>query len=146
MSIRRVAAALLAASLVAGCGLMAARQEQREARVVGDRLTAAGFRRVPADTPVKQEHLGRMPKLLFTSATTRHRERRYLLADPDRCRCLYVGDEAAYQRYTNLELAKEEKTSAAAAKRDDRNAGVNDLPPEIDAFAVDIELDTKGAN
>jgi hypothetical protein len=102
MSIRRVAAALLAASLVAGCGLMAARQEQREARVVGDRLTAAGFRRV-----------------------------------------LYVGDEAAYQRYTNLELAKEEKTSAAAAKRDDRNAGVNDLPPELDAFEVDIEADIK---
>jgi hypothetical protein len=143
MSVRRVAAALVLASLVAGCGLMAARREQREARIVGDRLVAAGFRPVPADTPVKREHLARMPKLLFTSTTTRRRERRYLLADPDRCRCLYVGDEAAYQRYTNLELAKEEKTSATAARRDDRNAGVNDLSPELDAFEVDIEADIK---
>jgi hypothetical protein len=143
MSVRRVAATLLAASLVAGCGLMAARQDQKEARVVGDRLVAAGFRRVPADTPAKQEHLARMPKLLFTSTTTKRRERRYLLADPDRCRCLYVGDEAAYQRYTNLELAKEEKSSAAAARREDRNAGVNDLSPELDAFEVDIEADIK---
>ena len=123
---------------------MAERRERREAEVVGDRLVAAGFRRVPADTPAKQEHLAKMPKLLFTSATTGRRERRYLLADPDRCRCLYVGDEAAYQRYTNIELAKEEATSAAAARRDDRNAGVNDLPPELDAFEVDIEADTRG--
>ena len=49
---------------------MAARQDQKEARVVGDRLVAAGFRRVPADTPAKQEHLARMPKLLFTSTAT----------------------------------------------------------------------------
>ena len=143
MSVRRVAATLLVASLAAGCGLAAERRERREAEVVGDRLMAAGFRRVPADTPAKQEHLARMPKLLFTSTTTKRRERRYLLADTDRCRCLYVGDDAAYQRYTNLELAKEEKSSAAAARREDRNAGVNDLPPELDAFEVDIESDIK---
>jgi hypothetical protein len=123
---------------------MAERRERREAEVVGARLVAAGFRRVPADTPAKQEHLTQMPKLLFAARTTKRGQRRYLLADPDRCRCLYVGDEAAYQRYTNLELAQEETASGAAARRDDRNAGINDLPPEIDAFEVDIELDAKG--
>lgn len=124
---------------------MAERRDRHEAEVVGDRLVAAGFRRVPADTPAKQEQLERMPKLLFASTTTKRGQRRYLLADPHRCRCLYVGDEAAYQRYTNLELAEEERASMAAARRDDRNAGVNDLPPEIDAFQADIEVDVKGA-
>jgi hypothetical protein len=143
MSVRHLATALLVASLTAGCGLLA---ERRAAAALDERLEAAGFRRVPADTAAKREHLARMPERLFTTTTTKRGERRYLLADPDRCGCLYVGDEAAYQRYTNLELAQEETASAAAARRDDRNAGVNDLPPEIDAFAVDIELDTKGAN
>jgi len=124
---------------------MTERRERHEAEVVGDRLVAAGFRRVPADTPAKQEHLGKMPKLLFASTKTKSGQRRYLLPDPDRCRCLYVGDEAAYQRYTNLELAQEERTSSAAARRDDRNAGVNDLPPEIGAFEADIEMDVQGA-
>ena len=128
------------ASLTAGCGLMAERREGQEAKVVGDRLVAAGFRRYPADTPAKQTQLGKLPKLLF--ASTRERgQRRYLLADPDRCRCLYVGDEAAYQKYTNLELAKEDADSTAAAAREDRNAGVNDLAPDISAFEIDVVVE-----
>jgi len=138
MSVRHLAAALLVASLTAGCGLLA---ERRAAATLNERLVAAGFRGVPADTPAKREHLAKMPKLVFTSTTTKNGERRYLLADPDRCRCLYVGDEAAYQRYTNLELAQEETGSAAAAARGDRNAGVNDEAPGIGAFELDREME-----
>jgi hypothetical protein len=142
MSVRQLATALLVASFTAGCGLLA---ERRAAATLDERLEAAGFRRVPADTAAKREHLAKMPRRLFTTTTTERGQRRYLLADPDRCGCLYVGNEAAYQRYTNLELAQEETASAAAARRDDRNAGVNDLDPAIDAFVVDIEMEAEGA-
>ena len=117
---------------------MAERRERHEAEVLGNRLVAAGFRRVPADTPAKQAHLASMPKLLFSS-TTKNGQRRYVLADPDRCRCLYVGDEAAYQRYTNLELAQEEAASTRAAEREDRNAGAADSGPDaIGPFQGDV--------
>jgi hypothetical protein len=65
--------------------------------------------------------------------------KRYLPADPERCRCLYVGDDADFQRYTDLELRQEEKSSVAAQKRDDRLAGVNDVTPDITGFEMDIE-------
>jgi len=137
MSVRPLCAALILGCLVAGCGMMAGRQERQEAEVIGERLVAAG--RKPADTPAKQAHLAKMPNLLFTSATNKQGQKRYLLADPDRCRCLYIGDEADYQRYTTLELNQEAKSSTAAQKRDDRLAGVNDRAPDIDAFEFDIE-------
>jgi hypothetical protein len=138
MNPRRLAVALLLLSFTAGCGLMAERREHHEADVVGKRLVAAGFRAVPADTPAKQAHLASMPKLLFSSIT-KHGQRRYVLADPDRCRCLYVGDEAAYQRYTNLELQSEERTTARAIERADRNAGAGDSGPEsIGPFQGDV--------
>jgi hypothetical protein len=119
---------------------MAGRQERHEAEVIGKRLEAAGFRPAPADTPAKQAQLARMPKLLFTSTTNKQGQKRYLLADPDRCRCLYVGDEDDYQRYTNLELRQEERTSTAAQKRDDRLAGVNDAAPDIIGYELELEM------
>ena len=131
-------AAILLVFLTAGCGLMAERQEHHEADVVGKRLVQAGFRRLPADTPAKQAHLRTMPNLLFTSIA-RHGRRSYVLADPDRCRCLYVGDEDAYQRYTNLELEHEEASSSRAAKRDDQRAGAADAGPDaIGPFQGDV--------
>ena len=135
---RSLSAALLLAFVAASCGLVAGRHERHEAEVVGTRLVAAGFRRIPADTPAKQAHLESMPKLLFSSIR-KNGQRRYVLADPDRCRCLYVGDEAAYQRYTNLELEHEEAASTRAATRDDRNAGAADAGPEsIGPFQGDV--------
>jgi hypothetical protein len=138
MSVRYVSAALILGWLATGCG-MTARQERQEAKVLGERLVAAGFRPAPADTPEKQAQLAKMPKLLFTSTKNKQGQKRYLLADPDRCRCLYVGDEDDYQRYTNLELRQEEKTSAAAQKRDDRLAGVNDTAPDIVGYELELE-------
>ena len=139
MSVRTLWAALVLGSLAGGCRMMAGRQERQEAEVVGKRLVAAGFRPVPADTPAKRTQLAKMPNLLFTSTTNKQGQKRYLLADPDRCRCLYIGDEADYQRYTSLELGQEEKTSVAAQKRDDRLAGVNDAAPDIVGYELELE-------
>ena len=141
MSVRFLMATSMLACIAAGCGLMSEVRERNEAEVVGKRLVAAGFKAVPADTPAKQTQLAAMPKLLFTTKTTKTGKQRWLLADPDRCRCLYVGDAAAYERYGDLELAQEERESDAADKRADALAGVNDLEPEISAFEMDVVME-----
>ena len=136
MSLKFVGVALLVA--MAGCGLTGAGRERKQADAIGARLVAAGFRRAPADTAAKRAHLETMPKLLFSSVVL-DGQRRWVLADADRCHCLYVGDEAAYQRYTTLEIAGEGAASMRAAERSDRNAGAGDRGPEsIGPFVDDV--------
>ena len=118
-------AVLVVAVGLAGCALVSGPSERKRAEVVGNRLVAAGFHAVPADTPEKKAHLATMPKLLF-STVVRDGKRRHLLADPYRCLCVYVGDDAAYRRYTQLEIAGEDAASLRAQKHEDMDAGAND--------------------
>lgn len=99
--------------------------------MVGQRLLTAGFRAIPADTPEKKAHLETMPKLLFSSVM-RDGQRRYLLADPYSCHCLYVGDEAAYDRYTDIEVGRELSASERAEAR--QEAGVVAVDREREFF------------
>ena len=62
-------------------------------------LAAAGFQARTADNPDRQAMLGRLPakKILLRSYNgVSH----YVYADPKGCNCIYVGDAAAYQAYT----------------------------------------------
>jgi hypothetical protein len=127
---------LVAAVDLAGCALMSEREQAKHAAVVGNRLLASGFRALPADTPAKKAHLETMPKLLFSSVV-RDGKRRYVLADPYRCHCVYVGDEAAYQRYTDLEIAQEIGSSRTRNEEvmREKDQGIGSLGP-YDADAV----------
>jgi hypothetical protein len=119
----------VAAAAAAGCALSSGLRHREEAEVIGQRLQAAGFHAVPADTPERQVRLERLPPLLF-STVVRDGERRYVLADPYRCRCAYVGDEAAYARYSRLEVAREDAASERAAELTDEEAGEVDRKME----------------
>jgi hypothetical protein len=114
-TIARALAPLLLVTL-GGCSLSDAIHHRQEGEVVGQRLLTAGFHAIPADTPEKKAHLETMPKLLFSSVV-RDGQRRYLLADPYSCHCLYVGDEAAYDRYTEIEIGRELSASERAEAR-----------------------------
>jgi hypothetical protein len=63
-----------------------------------DMLAAAGFTLVPANTPQRQASLKALPPHKFV-----HQVRDNLVvftyADPTICDCLYVGNQAAYDRY-----------------------------------------------
>jgi hypothetical protein len=63
-----------------------------------DLLAAAGFSLVPANTPQRQASLSTLPPHKFV-----HQIRNNLVvftyADPTICDCLYVGNQAAYDRY-----------------------------------------------
>lgn len=80
-------------------------------------LAAAGFHQRAADTSERLAHLQSLPpQKLFSK--TRDGELYYLYADQEFCNCLYVGDEAAYDRYQNLSIEKQIVGEEEAAAMD----------------------------
>ena len=88
---------LAACVAVAGC---AAQVQQKE-----DLLAAAGFTLVPANTPERQAKLAAMPPHKFVHQV-RNNAVVFTYADPTICDCLYVGNQAAYDRYRQEVFAK----------------------------------------
>jgi hypothetical protein len=104
---RRTALRLLVPGLalvVAACATMAGDTESR--------LQKAGFRAVPADTPQKMAHLRTLPDRRLVSRTHQGQSY-YVYADPDYCKCMYVGRAKQYQAYQ--QLAKQERAAEDAA-------------------------------
>lgn len=68
-------------------------------------LSAAGFQMRLSDTPEKLASLQALPPRRLVP---QEREGRlyYVYADPEVCRCLYVGTEPQYQEYQRLALQK----------------------------------------
>ena len=83
--------ALLAAS---GCAsIHRNRALQRE-----EMLTQAGFQRKLAETDEQRKQLQQLPARLLVRVPFGSEER-YVYGDADYCECLYVGTEAAYDRF-----------------------------------------------
>ena len=70
-------------------------------------LSQAGFRKLPADTPKRAEHLQTVApnKLIRRTADGKSY---YVFADPSTCKCLYVGSEDAYAKYKTLVQRQED--------------------------------------
>ncbi len=103
---------LVALSLsVTGCAAIRAHQTAETEQI----LAAAGFQVEPADTPERLAHLQTLtPRKVVRD--TRDGQPEYVYTDPERCKCVYVGDEKRYQRYQELSLQKQiadEQLSAA---------------------------------
>jgi len=82
-------------ALVALCAAVAscAQVQSKE-----DMMAAAGFTVVPANTPQRQASMRRLPPHKFVQQA-RNNAMIYTYADPTICNCLYVGNQAAYDRY-----------------------------------------------
>jgi hypothetical protein len=66
-------------------------------------LSQAGFRQIPADTPQKLGHLKTLPERRLVGRTSlKNGKEYYVYADPDGCKCLYIGDPKQYQDYRRL--------------------------------------------
>jgi phosphate starvation-inducible protein PhoH len=63
-----------------------------------DLLAAAGFTVVPANTPERQASLRTMPQHQFVQQV-RNNQVVFAYADPTVCDCLYIGNQAAYDRF-----------------------------------------------
>ena len=78
-------------------------------------LSAAGFRPVPAKSAAELSQVRSLPPLQLSYYIDNGRFR-YRFADPEFCRCVFEGDQAAYQNYERLRIAAEKE-------RSDRHAG-----------------------
>jgi len=65
------------------------------------RMVDAGFIMRPADTPAKQERLKLLPARQFIGRT-KGGSRYFLYADPDTCKCVFVGNQAALKAYHDM--------------------------------------------
>ncbi|MFZ0660986.1 MAG: hypothetical protein WBE78_04485 [Candidatus Binataceae bacterium] len=77
--------------------------EQRSSKLE-PMLAAAGFAMLPADTPQRQEQLSTLPPLTVSYYVGRKGKLHYWMADPQYCKCLYLGTEENYQKYEQMRL------------------------------------------
>jgi hypothetical protein len=88
--------------LITTCAAMAACSPPQNK---GDMLANAGFNVVPANTPQRQASLAKLPPHKFVHRT--HNNVPVIVyADPTICDCLYVGNQAAYDRYRQQVFAQ----------------------------------------
>src|SRR6266481_4959807 len=105
---------------VTGCATVRAHQTAETEQV----LTAAGFRVEPADTPEKLAHLQTLtPQKVVRDV--RDGQPQYVYADPQTCKCLYVGDEQGYQKFQELRVQKEIAEEQESAARANWEASMN---------------------
>ena len=118
--IGRLGQGVMALGLACGLGACAAQQ----AREMDGMLAAAGFQVRPANTPEKLQQLKTLkPHALLQ--TQRDGAPYWVVADPTVCQCLYVGNEAAYQRYEQLKLRKEYADEQLMAAEMNEDAAMN---------------------
>ena len=92
-----------------GCGSIKTMEPQpptpqQQAEQIEPMLSAAGFRMLPADTPERQQHLETLVPLQVNYYMGKTGNLHYYMADPDYCKCMYVGSEQDYQKYEQLKL------------------------------------------
>ena len=97
--------ALVLAFALAGCAVVK-EVKKNEAADREQLLAASGFKVKLADTPQKLTHLQTLPqRQLF--AQSRKGKTYYLYADALNCKCVYVGNQAAYDRFQQLQAEKQ---------------------------------------
>ena len=92
---RNALALLVVAALIASCAMI-----RREDTLQTERtLAAAGFQMKFTDTPAQKAALDRISPERSLVPQQYEGETRFVYADPEYCKCMYVGTQAAYQRY-----------------------------------------------
>ena len=86
-------------------------------------LASAGFTKMPADTPKRMEHLRTIAANRLIKRTTDGKSY-YVYADPSSCKCMYVGNEAAYTTYKGLVRQQEEAMALEEQRQEESVQGV----------------------
>ena len=105
---------------LAGCAAI------RNARAIKTErmLAAAGFQMRLADTPEKLAHLETLTQRKLVPHE-RDGKVYYVYADADSCKCIYVGDGPAYQRYQKLAIQKQVADEQRQAAEMNQDAAMN---------------------
>jgi hypothetical protein len=100
-TLRLAGTLLILAGTLGGCAAV----EQQQAADAEKLLAAAGFEMHPADSAERQQDLANMPPLQVV-ARRQGGKTVYTYADPQNCRCLYVGEPKAYAEYRRLAVSE----------------------------------------
>ena len=93
----------------ASCSMYRDHQRAYQAGKTESSLQDAGFRRVPIESPAQDSSARHLP-LYQINRYEGASGAVYWYVDPDLCQCLFIGDEAAYQRYA-MALEQENETA-----------------------------------
>jgi hypothetical protein len=87
-------------------------------------LAAAGFRMKPADTAKRQANLAQFP---VRKVVSRMHDGHvvYFYADPDFCKCLYVGTPEQYSHYRQLAIQQQIAQEQIDAAEMNENAAMD---------------------
>jgi hypothetical protein len=111
---------VLAVAVVAATGCVTIRRhEVQDAEQV---LAASGFHMKRANTPEKVADPRSVPPRRLLLPQERDGRLYYVYADPEVCRCLYVGTQAQYHEYRRLGLRKRIAEALMAAEQESLNA------------------------
>jgi len=103
MSVRGVAFALSAVLVAAGCATI----EKSNTLATERDLAAAGFQMRYARTSEQIAKVGSLPQRRLTPTTGPDGRNLVVWADAADCKCIYVGSEAAYDRYQRLSAVQQ---------------------------------------
>jgi hypothetical protein len=78
-------------------------------------LAAAGFQMKFATTPEQMAKVEALPQRKLTRTPGPDGKNRFVYADATYCKCIYVGTEAAYDRYQRLQIGQQVAESEEAA-------------------------------
>jgi hypothetical protein len=115
------------AAALCGCGSIKSMEPQpptpqQQAEQLEPMLTAAGFRMLPADTPDRQQQLQSLVPLQVNYYVGRTGNLHYYMADPDYCKCMYIGSEQDYQKYEQLKLNQQFESKEGEISRQNLEA------------------------
>ena len=85
-------------------------------------LSAAGFRMLPADTPQRQQQLASLVPLDVNYYVGKTGTLHYYMADPDYCKCMYIGTEEDYQQYEKMKLNQQFQAKEGEVSRENLEA------------------------
>ena len=91
------------------------REQQLDLSQTEGTLEKTGFVAVPANTPERQRQMLLLPPYKVVVHSRADGTLRYLYADAAVCDCIYVGNEAAYDRYRGVMQAQNIADDISAA-------------------------------
>jgi hypothetical protein len=95
---------------------------EQQAEQVEPMLSAAGFRMLPADTPERQKQLESLVPLSVNYYIGKTGNLHYYMADPDYCKCMYIGTEENYQQFEKLKLNQQYAAKEGEISRENLEA------------------------
>jgi len=108
---------------------------QQQAEQLEPMLSAAGFRMLPADTSDRQQQLQSLVPLKVNYYIGRTGTLHYYMADPDYCKCMYIGTEEAYQQYEKLKLNQQFEAKEGAISQENLEAQqMEDMDMQAEIF------------